>query len=236
MGSAAGMGSMLACRFCGAPLGLTVVDLGMSPLCERFLTSDHLEEMEPFYPLHLRTCTRCWLVQLPQLVTPEEIFTEYAYFLSYSSSWVEHARRYVEMIQAQLGLGPKDFVVELASNDGYLLQHFLETGIPVLGIDPAANVAAIAEERGVPTLVDLFGRKTAERLVAEVKRADLIIANNVLAQVPDLNDFVAGVGVLLDPEGTATFEFPHLQRLLDGVQYDTIYHEHFSYFSFATSV
>jgi hypothetical protein len=227
---------MLACRFCGAPLGLTVVDLGMSPLCERFLTSDQLEEMEPFYPLHLRTCTRCWLVQLPQLVTPEEIFTEYAYFSSYSSSWVEHARRYVEMIQAQLGLGPKDFVVELASNDGYLLQHFLETGIPVLGIDPAANVAAIAEERGVPTLVDLFGRKTAERLVAEVKRADLIIANNVLAQVPDLNDFVAGVGVLLDPEGTATFEFPHLQRLLDGVQYDTIYHEHFSYFSFATSV
>ena len=223
-----------ACRFCGRPLELIVVDLGMSPLCESFLTSQQTRQMEAFFPLRVFACERCYLVQLEAFVPPEEIFTEYAYFSAYSSAWVEHARRYVEMIRARLGLGVDDLVVELASNDGYLLQHFSDTGIPILGIDPAANVARAAEERGVPTLVAFFGRGTAERLAADGKQASLIVGNNVLAQVPDLNDFLAGVTVLLRDNGTATFEFPHLLRLLDGLQYDTIYHEHFSYFSFTT--
>jgi len=222
------------CRFCGAPLELTVIDLGMSPLCESFLPAERLEEMEPFYPLHVRACTECWLVQLPAFVAPDEIFTEYAYFSAYSTAWVEHAREYVEMIRGRLGLGEGDLVVELASNDGYLLQHFVGTGVPILGIDPAANVAEAAEERGVPTLVAFFGRETAQTLVAEGKRAGLVLGNNVLAQVPDLNDFVSGVKILLRNDGTATFEFPHVMRLLDGLQYDTIYHEHFSYFSLGT--
>jgi hypothetical protein len=224
------------CRFCAAPLRLTVVDLGMSPLCESFLPADRLEAMEPFYPLHVRACESCWLVQLPSFVPPADIFTEYAYYSAYSTSWVEHARGYVEMIRERLALGPSDFVVELASNDGYLLQHFVGSGIPILGVDPAANVAKAAEERGVPTLVVFFGRETAENLVEEQGRASLVVGNNVLAQVPDLNDFVAGVATLLRDDGTATFEFPHLMRLLDGLQYDTIYHEHFSYFSLATIV
>ena len=223
-----------ACRFCGASLALTVVDLGMSPLCESFLSAERVEEMEPFYPLHVRACEACWLVQLPSFVTPDEIFTEYAYFSAYSTAWVEHARQYVGMIRGRLGLGSDDLVVELASNDGYLLQHFSGTGVQILGIDPAANVAKAAEERGVPTLVTFFGEETAHRLVKERKRAALVLGNNVLAQVPDLNDFVAGVKVLLRDDGTTTFEFPHLLRLLDGLQYDTIYHEHFSYFSLAT--
>jgi SAM-dependent methyltransferase len=222
------------CRFCASPLVLTVVDLGMSPLCESFLPADRIEEMEPFFPLHVRACERCWLVQLPAFVAPEEIFTEYAYFSAYSTAWVEHARQYVEMIGARLGLGDNDLVVELASNDGYLLQHFVGTGVPILGIDPAANVAQVAEERGVPTLVAFFGEPLARQLVDEGKNARVIVGNNVLAQVPDLNDFVAGVRTLLRPDGTATFEFPHLMRLLEGLQYDTIYHEHFSYFSLAT--
>jgi hypothetical protein len=224
------------CRFCNAPLGLTFVDLGMSPLCESFLRGDQIRQMEPFYPLHVFACERCYLVQLEAFVPPDEIFTEYAYFSAYSTAWVEHAREYVEMIRGRLGLGPDDLVVELASNDGYLLQHFVGTGIPILGIDPAANVAAMAEERGVPTLVAFFGRETAQRLVDEGRQASLIAGNNVLAQVPDLNDFVGGVAILLRPEGTATFEFPHLLRLIEGLQYDTIYHEHFSYFSFATTI
>jgi len=224
----------MACRFCGTSLELTVVDLGMSPPCQSLVAPDDLDSMERFYPLHVRACAHCWLVQLPELVAPDEIFTEYAYFSSFASSWVEHARRYVEMIRGRLNLGPDDLVVELASNDGYLLQHFVGTGIPVLGIDPAANVAASAEERGVPTLVDFFGRGTAERLVAEGRRATLIVGNNVLAQVPDLNDFIVGVATLLSPHGTATFEFPQLLHLLERVEYDTIYHEHFSYFSLGT--
>jgi SAM-dependent methyltransferase len=222
------------CRFCEAPLELTMVDLGKSPLCESFLPPERLELMEPFYPLHVRVCTRCWLAQLPSFVPPEEIFHEYAYFSAYSDSWVEHARAYVDMIAARLGLGPESLVVELASNDGYLLQHFLPRGVPVLGIDPAANVARAAEERGVPTLVEFFGADSAKRLVAERGHADLVLGNNVLAQVPDLNDFVAGVSILLAPDGTSTFEFPHLARLLEGLQYDTIYHEHFGYFSLTT--
>jgi hypothetical protein len=225
-----------ACRFCAAPLSLTFVDLGMSPLCESFLGADQIRRMEPFYPLHVFACERCFLVQLESFVPPDEIFTEYAYFSAYSTAWVDHAREYVEMIRERLQLGESDLVVELASNDGYLLQHFVGTGIPILGIDPAANVAAAAEERGVPTLVDFFGRETAQRLVDEDKQASLILGNNVLAQVPDLNDFVAGVQILLRPDGAATFEFPHLLTLVNGLQYDTIYHEHFSYFSFATIV
>jgi hypothetical protein len=224
------------CRFCGSPLGLTVVDLGMSPLCESFLRADQIRTMEAFFPLHVFACERCFLVQLEAFVAPEEIFSEYAYFSGYSTAWVEHARRYVEMIRERLGLGADDLVVELASNDGYLLQHFRGTGIPTLGIDPAANVAAAAEARGVATLVAFFGRETAQQLAADGKRATLIVGNNVLAQVPDLDDFVGGVEILLHEAGTATFEFPHLLRLLDGLQYDTIYHEHFSYFSFGTIV
>jgi hypothetical protein len=229
-------GEAPGCRFCGASLELTVVDLGMSPLCESFVPAEELERMEPTYPLHVRACTRCWLVQLPAFVAPEEIFREYAYFSGYSTAWVEHARVYVEMIRTRLELGETDLVVELASNDGYLLQHFIGTGVPILGIDPAANVAAAAEARGVPTLVEFFGRATANRLVTEGRQASLVVGNNVLAQVPDLNDFVAGVKIVLRDEGTATFEFPHLLQLLDGLQYDTIYHEHFSYFSLGTIV
>ena len=211
-----------------------MIDLGKSPLCERFLGADELETMEPFYPLHVRTCSRCWLAQLPAFVTPTEIFAEYAYFSAFSDSWIEHARSYVEMIAERLALTAESLVVELASNDGYLLQHFLPRGIPVLGVDPAANVARAAEERGIPTLVEFFGADLAERLRSEGRRADLVVGNNVLAQVPDLNDFVEGVRVLLAAGGTATFEFPHLARLLEGLQYDTIYHEHFSYFSLFT--
>jgi hypothetical protein len=223
-----------ACRFCAAELDVSVVDLGMSPPCQSLVSPERLDEMEAFFPLHVRACRRCWLVQLPEYVPPAEIFSEYAYFSAYSTSWVEHARRYVEMIRARLSLGSGDLVVELASNDGYLLQHFVGTGVPILGIDPAANVARAAEERGVPTLVDFFGKATASRLVEEGKRARLIVGNNVLAQVPDLNDFVAGVATLLADDGTATFEFPQLLHLLDRVEYDTIYHEHYSYFSLST--
>jgi SAM-dependent methyltransferase len=219
------------CRFCAAPLDLTMVDLGKSPLCESFLPADRLETMEPFFPLHVRVCERCWLAQVPSFVPPAEIFEEYAYFSAYSDSWVEHARVYADMISERLALDSESLVVELASNDGYLLQHFLPNGIPVLGIDPAANVARAAEQRGVPTLVEFFGVEVAARLRDEGRRADLVLGNNVLAQVPDINDFIAGVAILLADGGTATFEFPHLARLLEGLQYDTIYHEHYSYFS-----
>jgi hypothetical protein len=224
------------CRFCGAALGLTVVDLGMSPPCQSFLPADRIREMEPFYPLHVFACERCFLVQLEVFVRPEDLFTDYAYYSAYATSWVEHARKYVEMIRERLELDSNDLVVELASNDGYLLQHFVGSGVPILGIDPAANVAEDAEKRGVPTLVAFFGRETAARLAAEGRRPSLIVGNNVLAQVPDLNDFVSGVKILLRDEGTATFEFPHLLNLLDRLEYDTIYHEHFSYFSLATFV
>jgi C-methyltransferase C-terminal domain/Putative zinc binding domain/Methyltransferase domain len=224
-----------ACRFCGTPLGRTVVDLGMSPLCESFLRAEELDAMEPFYPLHVRVCEGCHLVQLPVFVPPEEIFTEYAYYSSYSDAFVDHAREYVEMITRRLRLSNESFVVELASNDGYLLQHFLASGISVLGIDPARNVAQAAIERGVPTRISFFGRETAEEVVAESGRADLIVANNVLSQVPNLDDFVAGVTTLLAPQGVLTVEFPHLMRLLEGNLFDTIYHEHFSYFSLLTA-
>jgi hypothetical protein len=224
-----------SCRFCAAPLRHTFVDLGMSPLCESYVPAERLGAMEPFYPLHVRICERCLLVQLEEFVAPEEIFTEYAYFSSYSDSWVAHARGYVEMAVERFGLGHDSLVVELASNDGYLLQHVVEKGIPALGIEPAANVAEAARERGIETIVEFFGRALAARLVAEGRRADLLAANNVMAHVPDLNDFVGGMEPLLAPEGVVTIEVPHLVRLVEDNQYDTIYHEHFSYFSFLTA-
>jgi C-methyltransferase-like protein/putative zinc binding protein/methyltransferase family protein len=223
------------CRFCGAVLTRSVVDLGMSPLCESFLAADELDRMEPFYPLNVRICDECLLVQLPEYVAPEEIFTEYAYFSSYSNSFVQHAADYTRQIVERLGLGEESFVVELASNDGYLLQHFVEREIPVLGIEPAQNVAAAAVERGVPTRVAFFGEETAEELVREGRKADLIIANNVLSQAPHLNDFIAGMKVLLSADGTATVEFPHLMQLIEANLFDTIYHEHFTYFSLSTA-
>ena len=232
---AASATSRPACRFCRTPLPEPFVDLGMSPLCERFLRADQLDEMEPFYPLRVYVCERCWLVQLSEYVSPDEIFTEYAYFSSYSTSWVEHARRYAEAMIDRLGLGNEDLVVELGSNDGYLLRHFVDRGVPVLGIDPAANVAEAARANGVSTLTRFFGRDVADELVADGRRASLIAGNNVLAQVPDINDFVAGIARLLAPSGLVTIEVPHLLRLLEGRQFDTIYHEHFSYFSLASS-
>jgi SAM-dependent methyltransferase len=222
-----------ACRLCGEGLRRTFVDLGMSPLCESFLAPEELNRMEPFYPLHVRICEGCLLVQLETYVPAEEIFGgDYAYFSAYSDSWVEHARVYAEQMTERLGLSGDSLVVELASNDGYLLQHFVRRGIPALGIDPARNVAEAARLRGVETLVDFFGAELAERLVAERGEADLVAANNVLAHVPDVNDFVAGIRVLLAPDGVATIEVPHLVRLMEGNQFDTIYHEHYSYFSF----
>lgn len=222
------------CRFCSSPLSRTFVDLGMSPLCERFLAADELDRMEPFYPLHVRVCDACWLVQLPSFVPPVEIFGEYAYFSAYSDAWVDHARAYADAMIRDLDLGPDSRVIEIASNDGYLLQWFVARGVPVLGIEPAANVAADAVARGVETLVEFFDETLARRLVDEGRRADLVVANNVLAQVPELNSFVAGMAPLLRPAGVLTIEVPHLQRLVEGNQFDTIYHEHFSYFSFGS--
>ena len=222
------------CRLCGAGLEHTFVDLGMSPLCESVLARDQLDAMEPYFPLHALVCDQCFLVQLKEYVSPEHIFREYAYFSSYSTTWVAHAKAYCEAITRRLKLGPASLAVELASNDGYLLQHFLPLGVPVLGIEPAANVAKVAIEKGIPSRTDFFGRRLAAELVEEGKRADLIIGNNVLAQVPDLNDFVGGMVRLLKPEGVITLEFPHLERLIAENQFDTIYHEHFSYFSFVT--
>lgn len=223
-----------SCRLCGSPVERTFVDLGMSPLCESFVPADKADAMEPFFPLHALVCGDCFLVQLKEYVSPENIFEEYAYFSSYSTSWVEHARKYCVAIKDRLGLNQDSLVVELASNDGYLLQHFLPLGVPVLGVEPAANVAKTAVQKGIPTVVDFFGVRLARELLAQGKSADLIAGNNVLAQVPDLNDFVAGIKLLLKPEGVVTLEFPHLQKLIEETQFDTIYHEHFSYFSLLT--
>jgi SAM-dependent methyltransferase len=222
------------CRLCGGELKHTFVDLGMSPLCESFLEAQKLDEMEPFFPLHVFICDTCFLVQLKQYVSSDTIFREYAYFSSYSTSWVTHAAKYVQMITKRLGLGSESQVIELASNDGYLLQHFAPLGVPVLGIEPAVNVAKAAHAKNIPTLVEFFTLDLAKKLLADGKQADLIIGNNVLAQVPDLNDFVAGMHCLLAPEGMITLEFPHLVRLMAENQFDTIYHEHFSYFSLIT--
>jgi len=222
------------CRFCGTALQNTFVDLGMSPLCESYLQLDQLNQMEPFYPLHVYVCENCFLVQLEEYVSAEEIFSEYAYFSSYADTWVQHARDYAEMVVERFKLNEHSYVVEIASNDGYLLQHFVAKGIPVLGIEPAANIVEVAINKGIPTVVKFFGEKVARELAAEGKQADLLVGNNVLAQVPDLNDFVKGMKILLSPQGIITMEFPHLMRLVEGNQFDTIYHEHFSYFSFIT--
>ena len=220
------------CRFCKAELHHTFVDLGMSPLCESYLRPEQLNQMESFYPLHVFVCERCFLVQLEEFVSPDRIFTEYAYFSSYSDSWLDHCRHYAEQMLGRFCLSERSLVVELASNDGYLLQYFVRKGIPVLGIEPAANVAKAAEEKGIPTLVRFFGKQLASELASLGKKADLLVGNNVLAQVPDLCDFVAGMKTLLKPQGVLTLEFPHLLKLMEGNQFDTIYHEHFSYFSF----
>jgi hypothetical protein len=218
------------CRFCGAALTDTVVDLGMSPLCESYVSEERRDAMEPFYPLHVWVCRSCFLVQLFVDVTAEHIFEEYAYFSSFSSSWLKHAEDYVAMATERLGLGPESHVMELASNDGYLLQYFVQRGIPCLGIEPAINVAKAAIEKGVPTEVKFFHEETAREL-ASVRKYDLVLGNNVLAQIPDVNGFVAGIPLVLQPQGTVTIEFPHLQKLFDENQFDTIYHEHFCYFS-----
>lgn len=223
------------CLFCREPLRQTLVDLGMSPLCESYLSREQLNQMEPFYPLHVRVCGKCFLAQVEEYVSAENIFSDYAYFSSYSDSWVAHAKRYCEQMITRCGLNERSLAVEVASNDGYLLQHFVAAKIPVLGIEPAANVAAVAVQKGIPTLVKFFGVNTARELVAEGKRADLLLGNNVLAQVPDINDFVAGLKILLAPAGVITIEFPHIMRLMQENQFDTIYHEHFSYFSFITA-
>jgi SAM-dependent methyltransferase len=222
------------CRFCGAGLRHTFVDLGMSPPCETILERAQLNEMEAFYPLHVFVCDQCFLVQLQEYVTPESIFTEYAYFSSYSDSWLAHAKAYTKLTIERFTLRSQSQIVELGSNDGYLLQYFVEAGIPALGIEPAANVAKVAVAKGVPTLVKFFNAELAEELVHDGVQADLLLGNNVLAQVPDLRSFVKGMKTLLKPRGIITLEFPHLMRLIEENQFDTIYHEHFSYFSFLT--
>src|SRR5579871_714232 len=224
-----------SCRFCGAALRHTFVDLGMSPLCESYVAPEQVNQMEPFYPLHVYVCGKCFLVQLQEYVSRETIFSEYAYFSSYSDSWLRHASNYCDLMVERFRLNHRSLVMELASNDGYLLQYFVKKGIPSLGIEPARNVAEVAVQKGVPTLVEFFGVQTARELAKEQKYADLLLANNALAQVPDVNDFVAGMKIVLKPQGVITVEFPHLMRLMEQNQFDTIYHEHFSYFSFITS-
>jgi SAM-dependent methyltransferase len=225
------------CRFCYAELHRTFIDLGMSPLCETYPSATDLNRGETYYPLHVYVCEKCWLVQLQEYETAENIFSDYAYFSSYSESWLKHAENYCEKMASRFALGRESFVVEVASNDGYLLQYFVKRDVPVLGIEPAANVAKVAiEDRRVPTLVRFFGTRLARDLAAEGRRADLVLGNNVLAQVPDLNDFVEGLKILLKPEGVLTLEFPHLLKLIELNEFDTIYHEHFSYFSLFTTM
>ncbi|MBD3243636.1 MAG: methyltransferase domain-containing protein [Chitinivibrionales bacterium] len=219
------------CRFCDAPLSHSFIDLGMSPLANSYVSPNDTAA-EPFFPLCAYVCQTCLLVQLPVHESAAKIFDDYAYFSSYSDSWLRHAQSYVEQVTERFGFGVTTQVVELASNDGYLLQYFKARGIPVLGIEPARNVASVAQERGIETIVKYFGQQTAQELAASGRRADLLIGNNVLAHVPDLNDFVAGMKTLLSPGGIITIEFPHLMQLVNHCQFDTIYHEHFSYFSF----
>jgi hypothetical protein len=224
-----------SCRACGAELTHAFLDLGMSPLCQTQIHPGDLNKGENFYPLRVYLCTRCFLVQLEEYVRPEVIFgAAYPYFSSYSESWVEHARQYTDKMIAERGIGRQSFIVELASNDGYLLQHFKARGIRCLGVEPTAGTARAALDKGIPTVVEFFGTRLAAKLRAEHGVVDLVLGNNVLAHVPDLNDFVAGVAMLLGPSSFCTFEFPHLMRLIESNQFDTIYHEHFSYFSFAT--
>jgi len=223
------------CRLCGAPLTRTFIDLGMSPLCESYVPEERLDDAEVFYPLHVRLCGTCLLVQLPAYVSGKHIFSDYAYFSSYSDSWVAHAKRYAEAMTGRLDLTPDSLVTEVASNDGYLLQHFRAAGIPVLGVEPAANVAEAARARGIPTEVQFLGAETGREIARRRGRADLVAANNVFAHVPDIRGFAAGLRALVKDEGMVTLEFPHLLRLIERRQYDTIYHEHFSYLSLLTS-
>ncbi len=220
------------CRSCGAELTQTLVDLGMSPLCQTVIRPEEAEVGEVFYPLRAMVCQTCWLVQVGDYVAPHEIFDDtYPYFASYSDSWLDHARRYVAAMVDRLGLDGDSRVVEVGSNDGYMLQYMVQRGIPSMGVDPTANTAAAAAEKGVETRVDFFGLRVAQELVADGWQADLVAGKNVMAQVPDLRDFVAGLAHLVAPTGTVTIEFPHLMTMIDGREFDTIYHEHFSYFS-----
>jgi hypothetical protein len=223
------------CRLCGAKLTRTFVDLGMSPLCESYVPEERLDDPETFYPLHVRLCDACLLVQLPAYVPGEDIFSDYAYFSSYSDSWVAHAKLYAETMIGQRGLTRDSLVTEVASNDGYLLQHFKAEGIPVLGVEPAANVAEAARARGIPTEVQFLGADTGRQIAKQHGRADLVAANNVFAHVPDIRGFAAGLRALVKDDGLVTLEFPHLLRLIERRQYDTIYHEHYSYLSLLTS-
>ena len=225
---------MNRCRFCDKQLEYIFADLGASPLANAYLTMEQIHQMEPFFPLQAYVCERCFLVQLPVFQSSEEIFSDYAYFSSYSDSWLQHAKKYTESMIKRFGFDIKSQVIEIASNDGYLLQYFKEKGIPVLGIEPAKNVAEAAEKIGIPTRTDFFGESTAQKMAAERIYADLLIGNNVLAHVPELNDFIKGMKIILKAQGVITMEFPHLMRLIEENQFDTIYHEHFSYFSFSS--
>ncbi len=229
------MPTLHVCRLCSAGLTRTFVDLGMSPLCESYIPAERLDAAETFYPLHVRLCTSCLLVQIPAYVSGEDIFSDYAYFSSYSDSWVAHAKSYADTMIARLGLTPGSLVTEVASNDGYLLQHFAARGIPVLGVEPAANVAEAARSRGIPTEVLFLGPETGQEIARRHGRADLVAGNNVFAHVPDIRGFAAGLRALVKDDGLVTLEFPHLLRLIERRQYDTIYHEHFSYLSLLTS-
>jgi SAM-dependent methyltransferase len=228
------MSNHQSCRFCGATLKTVLVDLGAQPLSNSYLSEADCHKMEPHYSLTTHVCESCWLVQLPAMQTAEHIFSDYLYFSSFSDSWLKHASDYVTAMIARFGYNSSSQVVEIASNDGYLLQYFKAKGVPVLGVEPAANVAKTAEAKGIPSVVKFFGVQTAKELVAEGKSADLLLGNNVLAHVPDLNDFIAGMAHLLAPQGVITLEFPHLEKLINENQFDTIYHEHFSYFSLVT--
>jgi SAM-dependent methyltransferase len=224
------------CRFCGAGVHRTFVDLGMSPLCETYPASSDFNRGEIYYPLHVYVCENCWLVQLEEYESAENIFSDYAYFSSFSDSWLKHCEDYCRKMASRFSLGKQSFVIEVASNDGYLLQYFVKQGVPVLGIEPAANVAKVAIEKGVPSLVRFFGTQLARELASQGQSADLVLGNNVLAQVPDLNDFVEGLKLVLKPDGVLTLEFPHLLKLIELNEFDTIYHEHFSYFSLISTI
>lgn len=222
------------CLFCGTKLRHTFVDLGMSPPCESYRQPEQHNDMEAFYPLHAYVCEKCFLVQLQEYISPENIFSNYAYFSSYSDSWLQHAKNYVDMAVERFQLNQESQVIEIASNDGYLLQYFVAKGIPALGIEPAANIAEVAIKKGIPTIINFFGEETAKKQVEKGQTADLLLGNNVLAHTPYLNDFVKGMKIILKPQGVITMEFPHLMRLMAENQFDTIYHEHFSYFSLIT--
>jgi SAM-dependent methyltransferase len=221
-----------ACRSCGSAVRLSFCDLGATPFSNAFLSVEELDQPETFYPLHARVCERCWLVQLPAFEPPDRIFNDqYAYFSSYSDVWLRHAEEFCTAALSENNLGRDSLVIEVASNDGYLLQYFVRAGVPVLGVEPAGNCAAVARSRGIPTLEQFFGARTAELIRSQGRAADLLVANNVIAHVPDVNDFVAGLKLALAPGGLISLEFPHLLRLMQGNQFDTIYHEHFSYLS-----